>query len=251
MKSFVREAKELSPLLQTYLKAGGFTTELEQKKFEKLKDFFKEKYKMMSKYLSEDELNKFICKNNSNPLTKQTNINLPMADQTNDEENETLELIKFFQKEEEKSETTLKKIVKINNQISLQLMEEDHAKKIQQLQDLRVKQNRQLFKLIDELPNQIPDPKPFIFIHSRPKTTDDGFCKRVFLRAKTKPKNQDEKRPVSRATYNPNIDPNNQAIAEIFMGFNKPNQRKIQNSFIGLEKTNNEWKKSQESKLNF
>ena len=182
LEEFIAETKENAPLVTNYLKNRTFNQEGEIQKFNNLKNYFKEKFHLMTRFLSEDALKTFITLNPHASLPSKEPKTLQKDSSKEEEEDEMKELLTFFQKEEEKSESTLKKIVKINNEIHLQLLKEEHERKMTRLGEFKLQQNRQLFKLINELPKEIKNPEPFLFVHKRPKTMGDGICKRVFLR---------------------------------------------------------------------
>lgn len=261
LEEFIAETKENAPLVTNYLKNRTFNQEEEIKKFDNLKSYFKEKFHLMTRFLSEDALKTFITHNPHDFLPSKEPKTLQKDNNKEEEEDEMKELVTFFQKEEEKSESTLKKIIKINNEINLQLLREEHERKMARLGEFKLQQNRQLFKLINELPKEIKNPEPFLFVHKRPKTMGDGICKRVFLRRSREKEEEgtrtregvERKEEIGRRTeeggfkneeivgeegmrtreetklkgYNPNIDPNNQKISEMLGGWGTPNYQKI------------------------
>ena len=267
LEEFIAETKENAPLVTNYLKNRTFNQEGEIKKFNNLKNYFKEKFHLMTRFLSEDALKTFITHNPHDSLPSKEPKTLQKDSNKEEEEDEMKELVTFFQKEEEKSESTLKKIIKINNEINLQLLREEHERKMARLGEFKLQQNRQLFKLINELPKEIKNPEPFLFVHKRPKTMGDGICKRVFLRRSREKEGGVEKEEGGTRTrrgeerkeeegrrmeeggckkeeivgeegmrtreetkmrgYNPNIDPNNQKISEMLGGWGTPNYQKI------------------------
>jgi len=241
----VKESKNLPGFIANYLKSPVFDKNLELEKFKNLKQYYNEKFKLMSKYLSEEDLNRFISK--SSEIQAAKNANSQILNPKNQEDNENLEILKFLEKEEERSESRIKKILKINNEIQIRLLQEDHAYKLQQLQELRLQQNRQLFKLIDELPHKFQNSDDqFLFLHRRPETSEDGLKKRNFLRYKP-PKTQQSMRKSSKMenfkAYNPNIDPKNFLFENLFnksptVGTSNLNVNNIQNSYIDKEREN-------------
>lgn len=242
-QDFMKDAKNLSPVVTNYIKTPFFDKKIEVEKFSNLKEYYLEKFKLMSKFLSEKELNQFLTKMNEdmNIISNNSQLQNPKIQ----EDPENLEILKFLEKEEEKSETRIKKIIKINAEIQTKLLQEDHLLKLQQLQELRLQQNRQLFKLIDELPSKFSNSSdPFLFIHKRPETTDEGLRKKNFLRMKPPKTQQSNTRPLRLENfggYNPNIDPKNLFFDNLFIksnGFNNtnPNINNIQKSYIDVEK---------------
>ena len=239
-KDLMKETKNLSPFITNYSKSPVFEKGLEVEKFKNLKQFYNEKFKLMSKYLSEEDLNKFISKTDQNLIMH--NQNSQILNPKAQEDNENLEILKFLEKEEEKSESRIKKILKINTEIQTQLLKEDHINKLQQLQELRLQQNRQLFKLIDELPSKFSNSNDqYLFIHRRPETSDDCFLKRNFLRYKP-PKTQQNQlksyKMENLSKYNPNIDPKNLLFENLLTRDSNLNINNIKNSYIDKEKEN-------------
>ena len=236
----VKESKNLPGYIANYLKSPVFDKNLELQKFKNLKEYYSEKFKLMSKYLSEEDLNNFISRAGEIQIAK--NANSQILNPKNQEDNENMEILKFLEKEEERSESRIKKILKINNEIQMRLLEEDHASKLQQLQELRLQQNRQLFKLIDELPNKFPNSDDqFLFLHRRPET-EDSLRKKNFIRYKP-PKTQQSTKRENFKIYNPNIDPRNGLFENLFGknsggGATNLNVNNIQNSYIDKEREN-------------
>lgn len=242
-KDLVKDSKNLPPYITNYLKSPVFEKTLEVEKFKNLKSFYSEKFKLMSKYLSEEDLNKFISRTDEKMIIN--NQNSQILHPKSQEDIENLEILRFLEKEEEKNETRIKKILKINTEIQTRLLKEDHIYKLQQLQELRLQQNRQLFKLIDELPSNFPNyDDRFLFTHKRPETSDDGLCKRNFLRYKPQKTQETSTKPFkieNLTSYNPNIDPKNKFFNNVFnknTGFNQTNLNitNIQNSYIDKDK---------------
>lgn len=243
-EELIKETQNFSSVVNNYQKNKVFDKNVEVEKFKNLKQYYVEKFKCMSKFLSEEDLNQYLGRINQNiKILNNTsqNINTKLP-----EDAENLEILKFLEKEEEKSESRIKKIIKINTEIQTKLLQENHLFKLQQLQELRLQQNRQLFKLIDELPSKFSQSNDhFLFIHKRPETSDDALLKRNFLRYKPMKTQQNATNLLKAENligYNPNIDPKNQLFENLFFqqsnGFNSSslNINNIQNSFINNEK---------------
>lgn len=153
-ENFHSQKEKVESLLRQYIQVTGQNQFDFQNKYLNLFDYFKERFKLANLYVGDEQIKQFLRQNQDiieREIAKnKTDLSKPL-------ENDKLYLkdldAKHFIQDQEldKNSNTIKKILRVNQEIKKELMEEDHEERLKMIDDFKIQQKQNYWeKMLDD-----------------------------------------------------------------------------------------------------